>query len=100
MRYSFSFTLPLKQLIFMFYLLITKMTTIDYYLVDVFTSKKYGGNQLAVFIDFENALCSNTMLTIARELGFAEITFIKKNATHMDACLSFCICVLVCLHAP
>ncbi|MFD0992403.1 PhzF family phenazine biosynthesis protein [Tenacibaculum geojense] len=55
------------------------MTTINYYLVDVFTSKKYGGNQLAVFIDFENALCSNTMLTIARELGFAEITFIKKN---------------------
>ncbi len=31
-----------------------KMTEIDYNLVDVFTSLKYGGNQLAVFVDFEN----------------------------------------------
>jgi trans-2,3-dihydro-3-hydroxyanthranilate isomerase len=55
------------------------MTEIDYYLVDVFTSIKYGGNQLAVFIDYENKVSTEKMLTIARELNFPEITFIKKN---------------------
>ncbi|PKH52596.1 hypothetical protein CXF68_18655 [Tenacibaculum sp. Bg11-29] len=55
------------------------MTEIDYYLVDVFTSLKYGGNQLAVFVDFENKVSAENMLKIARELNFPEITFIKKN---------------------
>lgn len=55
------------------------MTTIDYYLVDVFTSQKYGGNQLAVFVDFENKVSTESMLKIARELNFPEIAFIKKN---------------------
>ena len=55
------------------------MTTINYYLVDVFTSQKYGGNQLAVFVDFENKVSTENMLKIARELNFPEITFIKQN---------------------
>ncbi len=55
------------------------MKELTYYLVDVFTNTKYGGNQLAVFIDYENLASDNDMLQIARELGFAEITFIKKN---------------------
>ncbi|MEE9361149.1 MAG: PhzF family phenazine biosynthesis protein [Cellulophaga sp.] len=55
------------------------MTEIEYYLVDVFTSIKYGGNQLAVFVDFENKVSTENMLKIARELNFPEITFIKKN---------------------
>ena len=55
------------------------MTEIEYYLVDVFTSLKYGGNQLAVFVDFENKVSTENMLKIARELNFPEITFIKKN---------------------
>lgn len=59
-----------------------KMTEIEYYLVDVFTSLKYGGNQLAVFIDYENKVSKENMLKIARELNFPEITFIKKN--HKD----------------
>lgn len=56
-----------------------KMTEIDYYLVDVFTSLKYGGNQLAVFVDFENKVSNEGMLKIARELNFPEITFLKEN---------------------
>ncbi|WP_422358477.1 PhzF family phenazine biosynthesis protein [Reichenbachiella sp.] len=55
------------------------MTQIDYHLVDVFTSSKYGGNQLAVFIDYEDVVTHDHMLQIARELNFSEITFIKKN---------------------
>lgn len=55
------------------------MAEIKYYLVDVFTSLKYGGNQLAVFIDYENKVSTKNMLNIARELNFPEITFIKKN---------------------
>jgi len=55
------------------------MTEIKYYLVDVFTSLKYGGNQLAVFFDLENEISNNNMFNIAREINFPEITFIKKN---------------------
>lgn len=55
------------------------MTEIEYYLVDVFTSSKYGGNQLAVFVDFKNEVSTENMLNIARELSFPEITFIKEN---------------------
>lgn len=58
------------------------MTEIEYYLVDVFTSLKDGGNQLAVFIDYENKVSKENMLKIARELNFPEITFIKKNHTN------------------
>ena len=55
------------------------MNTLDYYIVDVFTTKKYGGNQLAVFIDYDNRLSDKDMLQITRELKFSEVTFIKKN---------------------
>ena len=55
------------------------MSELTYYLLDVFTAHKYGGNQLAVFIDFENKASPEQMLKIARELNFPEITFIKTN---------------------
>lgn len=55
------------------------MTQIDYYIVDVFTDTKYGGNQLAVFVDYKNIVSDTEMQSIARELNFSEITFIKKN---------------------
>lgn len=56
-----------------------KIIEIEYYIVDVFTSLKYGGNQLAVFVDYNNLVTDKEMLSIARELNFPEITFIKKN---------------------
>jgi trans-2,3-dihydro-3-hydroxyanthranilate isomerase len=50
---------------------------IPFYIVDVFAEKKYAGNQLAVFLDAEN-LSDTEMQTIAREINFAESTFITR----------------------
>ena len=49
--------------------------TIPFYIVDVFAEQKYSGNQLAVFLNAEN-LSDAQMLTIAREINFAESTFV------------------------
>lgn len=51
--------------------------SLPFYIVDVFTDKKYAGNQLAVFLNAES-LRSDQMQTIAREINFAESTFITK----------------------
>lgn len=51
------------------------MKTLRYSLVDVFTEKPFGGNQLAVFHEEEN-LSSVTMQQIARELNLSETVFI------------------------
>jgi trans-2,3-dihydro-3-hydroxyanthranilate isomerase len=51
--------------------------SLPFYIVDVFADKKYAGNQLAVFLDAEN-LSSEEMQQIAREINFAESTFITK----------------------
>jgi trans-2,3-dihydro-3-hydroxyanthranilate isomerase len=48
---------------------------LSFYIVDVFAEKKYAGNQLAVFIGAE-ALSTEEMQQIAREINFAESTFI------------------------
>jgi trans-2,3-dihydro-3-hydroxyanthranilate isomerase len=42
---------------------------------DVFTDRRFGGNQLAVFPDAAR-LSDQTMQQIAREIGFAETTFV------------------------
>ncbi|MBD2755533.1 PhzF family phenazine biosynthesis protein [Spirosoma validum] len=55
------------------------MKTINYYIVDVFANAKYEGNQLAVFLDLDNRLSDEKMQRIAREINFAETTFIKAN---------------------
>ncbi|QIP14442.1 PhzF family phenazine biosynthesis protein [Spirosoma aureum] len=55
------------------------MEQINFYIVDVFASNKYEGNQLAVFLDLENRLSEKQMQQIAREINFAETTFIKDN---------------------
>jgi trans-2,3-dihydro-3-hydroxyanthranilate isomerase len=51
--------------------------SLPFYIIDVFTDKKYAGNQLAVFLDAEN-LSSDEMQKIAREINFAESTFVTK----------------------
>ena len=50
---------------------------LPFYIVDVFTAKKYAGNQLAVFLKAET-LSEEQMQKIAREMNFAESTFITK----------------------
>lgn len=54
--------------------------TIPFYIVDVFTEKKYTGNQLAVFLNAQD-LTTTQMQEITREINFAESTFI----TALDA---------------
>ena len=49
--------------------------TLPFYIVDVFAEKKYSGNQLAVFMDADG-LSTEEMQKIAREINFAESTFI------------------------
>lgn len=45
---------------------------------DVFTDRRFGGNQLAVFPDAAG-LSAQTMQQIAREIGFAETTFVTES---------------------
>ena len=55
------------------------------YHVDVFTSTRFGGNPLAVFLDAEG-LDGDTMQKIAREMNLSESTFVTQptdeRATH------------------
>lgn len=51
--------------------------SLPFYIIDVFAEKKYAGNQLAVFLD-AGKLSSEEMQQIAREINFAESTFITK----------------------
>ncbi|TDD74037.1 PhzF family phenazine biosynthesis protein [Flavobacterium caseinilyticum] len=50
---------------------------LSFYIVDVFAETKYAGNQLAVFLGAD-ALSAEKMQKIAREINFAESTFITK----------------------
>jgi trans-2,3-dihydro-3-hydroxyanthranilate isomerase len=50
---------------------------LSFYIVDVFADKKYAGNQLAVFLGADS-LNEDKMQKIAREINFAESTFITK----------------------
>lgn len=54
--------------------------SLPFYIVDVFTDKKYAGNQLAVFLDAGN-LSSEEMQKIASEINFVESTFVTKLDT-------------------
>ena len=48
---------------------------IPFILVDVFTSRPFGGNQLAVFTDAA-ALSASEMQQLAHEMNFSESTFV------------------------
>lgn len=60
------------------------MTTLPYTIVDVFAPQRYQGNPLAVFDARDPAaqalLTTELMQTIARELGFQEITFVMGGS--------------------
>lgn len=49
-----------------------------FFITDVFTNRKYGGNQLATFIDCES-LSDQEMQKIAKEINFSETTFIMSR---------------------
>ncbi len=52
-----------------------------FFITDVFTTQRYGGNQLATFVDCES-LSDAEMQKIARELNFSETTFITSRQPH------------------
>jgi phenazine biosynthesis protein PhzF family len=51
------------------------MKSTSFIIADVFTEKQFGGNQLAVFTD-ARGLDTETMQNIAREMNYAETTFL------------------------
>ena len=51
------------------------MKSTSFIIADVFTEKQFGGNQLAVFTD-ATGLDADTMQNIAREMNYAETTFL------------------------
>src|SRR4051794_40001523 len=51
------------------------MRKLRYHLVDVFTNRAFGGNQLAVFTN-GRGLSSQLMQNLAKELNLAETTFV------------------------
>jgi trans-2,3-dihydro-3-hydroxyanthranilate isomerase len=60
------------------------VTRHDYALVDVFTDRKFGGNQLAVFGD-GRGISTETMQAVAAELHISETTFVvptEKDGDH------------------
>lgn len=54
------------------------MTKPRFFITDVFTNRKYGGNPLATFIDCES-LSDQEMQQIAKEINFSETTFITSR---------------------
>jgi trans-2,3-dihydro-3-hydroxyanthranilate isomerase len=54
--------------------------TLSYTLLDVFTDKKFGGNQLAVFQEGDG-LSTEQMQTIARELNLSESVFVTAPSS-------------------
>jgi trans-2,3-dihydro-3-hydroxyanthranilate isomerase len=51
---------------------------IPFYIVDVFTNKKYAGNQLGVYLNAVN-LSHDEMLAMAKETNFQESTFVLSG---------------------
>jgi trans-2,3-dihydro-3-hydroxyanthranilate isomerase len=54
-----------------------KMDKPRFFITDVFTARKYGGNPLATFVDCES-LSDREMQSIAKEINFSETTFITS----------------------
>jgi trans-2,3-dihydro-3-hydroxyanthranilate isomerase len=57
------------------------MSKPKFFITDVFTDRKFGGNPLATFIDCES-LSDEEMQQIAREINFSETTFITSREQH------------------
>jgi trans-2,3-dihydro-3-hydroxyanthranilate isomerase len=57
----------------------------DFVLVDVFTDRPFGGNQLAVFPDAAG-IADETMQQLAREFNFSETTFVLPPADPSCTC--------------
>jgi len=59
------------------------MAKLTFYIVDVFSEKKYAGNQLAIFRG-AGGISGEEMQHIAREINFSETTFILSDQQNND----------------
>ena len=57
----------------------------DFSLVDVFSDRPFGGNQLAVFPDAAS-IADETMQRLAREFNFSETTFVLPPSDPSSTC--------------
>ena len=64
------------------------MSTIQFYLVDVFAKERFEGNQLAVFPEV-NGLDGSTMQKIATEMNLSETTFVIGSEVDRYGKISF-----------
>lgn len=53
---------------------------LPFHIVDVFAEQKYQGNQLAVF-EYDGSIATETMQAMAKEINFAETTFINTKTS-------------------
>ncbi|MBW4669051.1 MAG: PhzF family phenazine biosynthesis protein [Cyanomargarita calcarea GSE-NOS-MK-12-04C] len=60
------------------------MTSLVFYIVDVFAEAKYTGNQLAVFTN-ATGITSEEMQAIAKEMNYSETTFVTSSQVISDA---------------
>jgi trans-2,3-dihydro-3-hydroxyanthranilate isomerase len=58
--------------------------SLEYFLVDVFTSEPFAGNPLAVVFDTVG-LTTETMQSIAREFNLSETTFVQRRSAEIEA---------------
>ena len=56
---------------------------IPFHIIDVFAEQKYQGNQLAVF-EHDGSISTETMQAMAREINFAETTFINTKTSTLE----------------
>ena len=56
------------------------MDTHPFHIVDVFTTQRFAGNQLAVFQE-ASTLSDEEMQSLAREMNYSEVTFIESTET-------------------
>ena len=59
---------------------------LNYHLIDVFTNRQFGGNQLAVFPDPPPELGASLMQLIAKELNLSETTFVFPPVDQANDC--------------
>jgi trans-2,3-dihydro-3-hydroxyanthranilate isomerase len=58
-------------------------SSLEYFVLDVFTSRRFEGNQLAVVIN-PGTLSTEQMQAIARETNLSETTFVERRAVEIE----------------
>jgi len=58
--------------------------SLEYFVLDVFTSRRLAGNPLAVFFP-PDPLDTDQMLTIAKEMNLSETTFVERRSAEVEA---------------